>query len=161
MSSAARDLAGAAIGVGVLGVAPVAALIVADEVEHFRCGIGCVLVKEQPAGKFIVGRIISQKSPDSPSETDNHLEEGDTILKIDDTWLHAHHSIQEASSLIRGREGTAVRLMVVKRNEFTPALVSIVRRRLAGSKTEMLGALWQVPIAIIVVSSRLAEGWLC
>jgi C-terminal processing protease CtpA/Prc len=138
-----RDLAGAAIGAGVIGVAPVAALIVADEVEHFRCGIGCVLTKDPSTGKFIVDSIISQKSPDSPSDADNRLDEGDTILKIEDTWLHFHHSIQEVSSMIRGKEGTAVRLLVIKRNKSNPALVSIVRRRLAGSKTEMLGALWQ------------------
>ena len=144
MSAVTRDLAGAAIGAGVLGVAPVAALIVADEVEHFRCGIGCVLTKDQTTGKFMVDRIISRRSPDAPSEAKNRrLDEGDTILKIEDTWLHFNHSIQEVSSLIRGKEGTAVRLLVVKRSELNPALVSIVRRRLAGSKTEMLGALWQ------------------
>jgi C-terminal processing protease CtpA/Prc len=143
MSAVTRDLAGAAIGVGVIGVAPVAALILADEVEHFRCGIGCVIVKDESTGKFIVDRMVSQKSPDSPNKLNNHLDEGDTILKIEDTWLHSHHSVQDVSSLIRGKEGTAVRLLVVKTNERTPALVSITRRRLAGSKTEMLGALWQ------------------
>ncbi len=139
-------------------MAPVAALIVADEVEHFRCGIGCVITKDQLTGKFTVDRMITQKCNDS-SEVDNYLDEGDTILKIEDTWLHSHHSIQEVSSLIRGKEGTAVRLLVVKRNEYNPTLLTITRRRLAGSKTEMLGALWQVyayfvlPFMPIVVSS--------
>lgn len=143
MSSAARDLAGAAIGLGVLGVGPVAAMIVADEVEHFRCGIGCVLIKSQ-AGKFVVERTISKKSSDQAVESEGRLDEGDTILRIDDAWLHPHFSLQEVSSLIRGKEGTFVRLLVIKKNDSLPALLSIARRRLAGSKTELLGALWQV-----------------
>ena len=144
MSAAARDLAGAAIGVGVLGVGPVAALIVADEVEHFRCGIGCVLAKDPATGKFLVDRTISQKSSEPASEIEPRLEVGDTLLRVDETWLHPKLSVQEVSSLIRGQQGTSVRLLVIKKNDSNPALITIARRRLAGSKTELLGALWQV-----------------
>ena len=145
MSSTARDLAGAAIGLGVFGVGPVAALIVADEVEHFRCGIGCVLVKIDESGKFVVERTIAHKiSEASNDDVEGRLDVGDTILRVDDTWLHAQHTLQEVTSLIRGKEGTFVRLLVIKKDDNLPALISIARRRLAGSKTEMLGALWQV-----------------
>jgi C-terminal processing protease CtpA/Prc len=140
-TSAVRDFAGAAIGIGVLGVAPVAAMIVADEVEHFRCGIGCVLQREAVTGRFVVERAM-RSQPKSCDE--DELEEGDLILRVADTWLKAHHSLQDVSALIRGREGTILNLLVLKPDSYTPISVSMVRRRLPGAKTEMLGALWQV-----------------
>jgi hypothetical protein len=61
--------------------------------------------------------------------------------QIDDKNVHGM-SVGEVSGLIRGKEGSLV-FIVVRKADGRVRKVRLVRQRQPGSKTELLGALWQ------------------
>lgn len=71
----------------------------------------------------------------------NEFDEGDEFLQIDSTRVQGM-SLDDVSGLIRGKEGSVV-MVIVRKVDGSVRTVRMVRQRLPGSKTEMLGALWQ------------------
>lgn len=73
------------------------------------------------------------------------VEEGDEVLRVDGFHVvRGSTSVDEVSSHIRGKEGSIV-TMVVRKPSGEVRTIRLVRARLPGHKTELLGALWQSP----------------
>lgn len=124
-----HDTQPALMGVGV------ATLLAADEIEHHRCGIACVL-EDTPSGGLAFQRIIRGGAADNTA-----LEEGDVLLEVDGHSVDGL-GVAGASDYIRGKEGSYVVLKVAKRSGAV-TMISLQRQRVPGSKAELLGALWQ------------------
>uniref|UniRef100_A0A7S0E4K6 PDZ domain-containing protein n=1 Tax=Hanusia phi TaxID=3032 RepID=A0A7S0E4K6_9CRYP len=119
------------------GTGAVASALIMDELEYHRAGIGCVLEDNPETGDILIGKIMPRGAASSSG-----LCEGDVLEQVDEHPIHKGMSVSEASHFIRGREGSVVTLQV-RRGAESRATIRIVRQRVPGSETEMLGALWQ------------------
>ncbi len=110
-----------------------AAILNADINGSFE-GIGAAVDMDE------AGRLIIVEPFEGAPAAQAGLKRGDWIMKVDDTVIE-NMSIYEAVALIRGPEGTTVRLTVKRAGEKEPFEVSVVRQR----------------IDIPVISSRMLE----
>lgn len=55
------------------------------------------------------------------------VQSGDSIVKIDDVQVSSMKGLSEAISKLRGKEGTTVRITVVRKGEFKPLVFNLVR----------------------------------
>jgi len=85
----------------------------------------------------IKNKILTVIAPlkDSPAEKAG-LRAGDRIIKIDDK-ISADVSIEEAVSLIRGKEGTTVKLTIIPKDEEESKEVGIVRNTIIIKSVEL------------------------
>mmetsp|Transcript_9690 Transcript_9690/g.24009 ORF Transcript_9690/g.24009 Transcript_9690/m.24009 type:complete len:318 (-) Transcript_9690:3630-4583(-) len=121
-----------------MGVGAVASLLVADEVEHHRCGIGCVLESNHSTGGVYFSKIVR-----GGTAAVSGIQEGDEIVQVDRTPLvKGRDTVDSVSGYIRGKEGSVVTICV-RKPWGKVVSVRLVRQRLPGSKAELLGALWQ------------------
>mmetsp|Transcript_45974 Transcript_45974/g.111924 ORF Transcript_45974/g.111924 Transcript_45974/m.111924 type:complete len:254 (-) Transcript_45974:155-916(-) len=121
-----------------MGVGAVAGHLLAEEVEHYRCGIGVILESDQE-GRTRIGGLIK-----GGTGFNSDLEHSDELLAVDQHVVERGMRIEDVAAYIRGKEGSILTLVVRKRGGMI-ATVKLVRQRLPGAKAEMLGALWQSP----------------
>jgi len=119
------------------GTGAVASALILDEIEYYRAGIGCVLEDNPETGDIRIGKIVPKGAASNTG-----LCEGDVLEQVDEHPIYKGMCLSEASHFIRGKEGSIVTLRV-RRGEAYRATIRIVRQRVPGSETEMLGALWQ------------------
>ncbi|MBC7224270.1 MAG: S41 family peptidase, partial [Anaerolineae bacterium] len=99
-----------------------AAILREDMTGSFE-GIGAV-VRINEAGRLEIVEVF-----EGQPAAEAGLRRGDLILKVDDTVIE-NMNVMEAVALIRGPEGTSVRLLV-QRGEEEPFEVTLVRRKIA------------------------------
>ncbi|EKX49710.1 hypothetical protein GUITHDRAFT_151438 [Guillardia theta CCMP2712] len=107
------------------GTGAVASALILDEIEYYRAGIGCVLEDNPETGDIRIGKIVPKGAASNTG-----LCEGDVLEQVDE------HPIYKGMCLKH-------RTLRVRRGEAYRATIRIVRQRVPGSETEMLGALWQ------------------
>lgn len=100
---------------------PVSAKVKADLPEGLRCPVCGAEIKDPVYYQV----VIISPLPDSPAEKAG-LKAGDHIIKVDDT-LTARVGLSETVRLIKGRPGTAVKLLIGREGEPTPLEVTVTR----------------------------------
>jgi carboxyl-terminal processing protease len=102
---------------------PEHAAIMREDITGSFEGIGAV-VNMLPNGRL----IIVEPLPGRPAAQAG-LQQGDLVLQVDDTPIQ-NMTLLEAVSLIRGPEGTSVRLTILRQGMKEPFEVTIVRARI-------------------------------
>mmetsp|Transcript_26564 Transcript_26564/g.41580 ORF Transcript_26564/g.41580 Transcript_26564/m.41580 type:complete len:277 (+) Transcript_26564:453-1283(+) len=121
-----------------MGVGAVTTMLFLDEVEHHRCGIGCIL-EDSAEGEIYIKAIMKGGTADNTA-----VHEGDVIERVDDHVVHRGMTVAQVSHFVRGKEGSVVTLWI-RRPGGDRLTVRLLRQRVPGSKAEMLGMLWQTP----------------
>jgi len=124
--------------------------------ETSFAGIGVVLAKSQDNSQPLVGEVI----PNSPAAS-SHLQRGDRILAVEGTDITGL-SVSDVAQLIRGENGTAVRLKVQRKN--APAALDVPIKRAVvqvDQVTALVGLLGTAPIGYLRIrgfaSSQVAD----
>jgi carboxyl-terminal processing protease len=102
---------------------PERAAIMREDITGGFEGIGAV-VNMLPNGRL----IIVEPLPGRPAAQAG-IQQGDLVLQVDDTPIQ-NMTLMEAVSLIRGPEGTTVRLTILRKGVKEPFEVTIVRARI-------------------------------
>jgi carboxyl-terminal processing protease len=102
---------------------PERAAIMREDITGGFEGIGAV-VNMLPNGRL----IIVEPLPGRPAAQAG-IQQGDLVLQVDDTPIQ-NMTLMEAVSLIRGPEGTTVRLTILRQGVKEPFEVAIVRARI-------------------------------
>jgi carboxyl-terminal processing protease len=125
---AAHGLVGAVGDPHTIYIEPVPAAIISEDLEGVFQGIGATV--SMVNGELVIVRPLSG----SPAERAGLLA-GDVILKANDEELTGK-TVDEAISIIRGPEGSTVRLLVRRQGVDGPFEISIIRARVEAPVVE-------------------------
>lgn len=81
------------------------------------------------------GSIILDPMPDLPAEKAG-VQEGDAVIKVDDTGITPEMTVDDVVTLIRGEVGTIVRLTLRRKLQAEPAVVEIERQEIPSPSVE-------------------------
>lgn len=119
---------------------------------HFG-GIGAYVLQAED------GTISLDPMPDLPAERAG-VEEGDIVVKVDDTEITMEMSVDDVVMLVRGQVGTIVRLTLRRGGVVEPVLVEIERQEIPSPSVEwrMLEEADRIGyIRIVLFSGRTAK----
>ncbi len=105
-------------------------------------GIGATLERQPQEGRLRALKVVSA-SPNAPAEKAG-LKSGDVILKINDRLVISYKDINNAVRDMKGPQGTAVSLLVVREGVAEPFIVAIIRDEIKTEfqKTMLLPNRW-------------------
>ena len=92
-------------------------------------GIGAYVSKAED------GSIILDPMPDLPADQAG-VQEGDAVIKVDDTEITAEMTVDEVVILVRGEIGSAVRLTLRREGEAEPVEVEVTRQEIPTPSVE-------------------------
>ncbi len=81
------------------------------------------------------GSIVLDPMPDLPAANAG-VQEGDAVIKVDDTEITPEMTIDEVVTLIRGEVGTIVRLTLRRKLQVEPVIVEIEREEIPSPSVE-------------------------
>jgi carboxyl-terminal processing protease len=81
------------------------------------------------------GSIILDPMPDLPAERAG-VQEGDAVIQVDDTKITLEMTVDDVVTLIRGKVGTIVRLMLRREGQTQPVVAEVERQEIPSPSVE-------------------------
>jgi carboxyl-terminal processing protease len=81
------------------------------------------------------GRITLEPMPDLPAEQAG-VQEGDILIRVDDTDVTPEMTVDSVVTLVRGEVGTTVRLTLEREGQAEPVVVEVVRQDIPSPSVE-------------------------